>query len=558
MARKMAKKSKSKSKTPETTENVVLNTLDNISEIVTSILANIKEENFKILTTDKELSYKQKMKLRNNMYVSLSILKALNNMYEYEEKAILDTTIYRTAMCVFRETGNNKLATLLKEGRESTIESYKELCDEIVKELDKLDESYTTKVVEGISHEDGTTEYTLKQMPLAKLDTSMINTIKKLIKTRETIKREQSKAIQAKINVEYFRGDTIVSRLNETLDYLKQDKLMNTFTPNMIRYILETMTIRFNILKNPDTTKPEKLEQMKEYNKIISSMDTSSFVNSATNLFDAHYNYTQLMHIYNQLEEALSIHQHTKKLVLLKELDTILSKLDKDIKKYSKTFQKCVNKTSFKKINARLDTYTFLDDDEVEPTPTKKRTTTNEDLVIEEPIVEEESIEDTDTPQDTNEDIDTSDDSDEEYDDISIEYDTDSTNTKEPFERIKVVNSRNINTVIDNDDSDLPELYEEDALEQETTTTNNSKYLSELLASLTKQKSTNEKISPTTESINEMVEENVDKKQTKQTKKPDKKSTPKPTEKLKTSTPKKDVPSIGDRLSRISNLLNKK
>ena len=138
MAKKVEKTKKKKTKVNEVEEkeqSQILNTADNLAEMVVSVLTNIKDENYKLLTTDKNLSYRQKMKLRSNMYVALSILKALNNLYDCEEKAILDITTYRKAMCVFKETNHKKLSSLLKDGRDSTIESYKELCEDIVKEI---------------------------------------------------------------------------------------------------------------------------------------------------------------------------------------------------------------------------------------------------------------------------------------------------------------------------------------------------------------------------------------------------------------------------------------
>ena len=362
MAKKVENKKKKKvNEVEEKEQSQVINTIDNLSEMIISILSNVKDENYKLLTTDKNLSYRQKMKLRSNMYVALSIIKALNNLYECEEKAILDSTLYKKAMCVFKETNHKKLSSLLKSGRDATIESYKALCEDIVKELDKLDESYTTLVVELSTNEDGTSQYVLKQVPLVKLDEVLLNTIKKLIKVREHIKREQSKNNQGQVSTDFFRGDNIISRMSETLDYFKEDSLTEPFTNNMVRYILETLSIRFNIMKNPDTTKPEKLEQLKEFNKIISKMEATNLINSASILFETHFDYTQLSHIYNELEDALSTHQHAKKLALLKELDTLLSKLHKDIKKLTTAFKKSLSKSAYKKLEEKLKTYSFID-----------------------------------------------------------------------------------------------------------------------------------------------------------------------------------------------------
>jgi hypothetical protein len=222
MAKKVEKTKKKKvTEVEEKEQSQILNTADNLAEMIVSILTNIKEENYKMLTTDKNLSYRQKMKLRSNMYVALSILKGLNNLYECEEKAILDTTTYKKAMCVFKETNHKKLSSLLKDGRDSTIESYKALCEDIIKELDKLDESYTSVVVELSENENGT-QYVLKQVPVVKLDDILLNSIKKLIKVREHVKREQSKSNQNQVSSDFFRGENIIARMGETLDYFKE------------------------------------------------------------------------------------------------------------------------------------------------------------------------------------------------------------------------------------------------------------------------------------------------------------------------------------------------
>ncbi|MBO7219490.1 MAG: hypothetical protein J6V40_05910, partial [Clostridia bacterium] len=406
MAKKVEKTKKKKvTEVEEKEQSQILNTADNLAEMIVSILTNIKEENYKMLTTDKNLSYRQKMKLRSNMYVALSILKALNNLYECEEKAILDTTTYKKAMCVFKETNHKKLSSLLKDGRDSTIESYKELCEDIIKELDKLDESYTSVVVELNENENGT-QYVLKQVPVVKLDDILLNSIKKLIKVREHVKREQSKSNQNQVSSDFFRGENIIARMGETLDYFKEDKLTEPFTNNMVRYILETLSIRFNIMKNPETLKPEKLEQLKEFNRIISKMDATSLINAASTLFEAHFNYTQLTHVYNELEDALSTHQHTKKLALLKELDTLLSKLEHDIKKYTTAFKKSLTKSAYRKLEEKLKTYSFIDnnnriDNELdleEETPTEnvdaevENNTDEEDIWTDEEDNEEDSI----------------------------------------------------------------------------------------------------------------------------------------------------------------------
>ncbi|MBQ9791117.1 MAG: hypothetical protein IJW28_00865 [Clostridia bacterium] len=557
MAKKVENKKKKKvNEVEEKEQSQVINTIDNLSEMIISILSNVKDENYKLLTTDKNLSYRQKMKLRSNMYVALSIIKALNNLYECEEKAILDSALYKKAMCVFKETNHKKLSSLLKSGRDATIESYKALCEDIVKELDKLDESYTTLVVELSTNEDGTSQYVLKQVPLVKLDEVLLNTIKKLIKVREHIKREQSKNNQGQVSTDFFRGDNIISRMSETLDYFKEDSLTEPFTNNMVRYILETLSIRFNIMKNPDTTKPEKLEQLKEFNKIISKMEATNLINSASILFETHFDYTQLSHIYNELEDALSTHQHAKKLALLKELDTLLSKLHKDIKKLTTAFKKSLSKSAYKKLEEKLKTYSFIDNN-------SKIDNELEDEDVDEEL--DESIDEEDTDETTYEednfdgDIDDDDDgiyADEEDDDYALYGDEDDfvedeeespkiTNPTE--EKYKIVNSKKIKKSESNImyDYDIPDLYDNDEIDISDKALKD-KDMAKKLSSISSQTTKEESVKPTTNSINEMV-------------KPKTKKAPNTSKEKDDAKPTfKDYNNIGARLSKLSGLLNKK
>lgn len=552
MAKKEVKKEKTKSKSKvkevdEKEQPQVLNSVENLSEMIINIVTNIKEENYKMLTTDKTLTSSQKMKLRNNMYAALSILKALNNLYTEEEKAILDISTYRTAMCTFKETNHKKLSSLLKDGRESTIESYKSLCDDIVKELDKLDDSYTSVIVELTANDDDTTQYVLKKIPTTKLDDILLNTIKKLIKVREHIKREQNKSTHGKISTEYFRGDNIIARMSESLDYFKEDDITEPFTQNMVRYILETLSIRFNIMKNPDTTKPEKLEQLKEFNRIISKMDATNFVNSASILFDTHFDYTQLLHVYHELEDALSTHIHTKKLSLLKELDTLLSKLQKDILKYTKAYKKCLSKSAYNKLAEKLKTYSFIDNN-------SKIDNDYEDEEDDKEIIEDEII---DEDIDSEEDIDTDDedsiyeDEDEESLYTDLDYD-DLDDLDDEVEATKLVSSRKVKTeAFDISDDSIPNLYDNDDYSDDSIEKDNS--VSKALSTVGSKKQKEASIKPTTDSINEMVKSNT---------KPSPKTTTRPkatTPKTTTQKPKpKDYNNIGARLSGLTSLLNKK
>ena len=550
MAKKVEKTKKKKvTEVEEKEQSQILNTADNLAEMIVSILTNIKEENYKMLTTDKNLSYRQKMKLRSNMYVALSILKALNNLYECEEKAILDTTTYKKAMCVFKETNHKKLSSLLKDGRDSTIESYKELCEDIIKELDKLDESYTSVVVELSENENGT-QYVLKQVPVVKLDDILLSSIKKLIKVREHVKREQSKSNQNQVSSDFFRGENIIARMGETLDYFKEDKLTEPFTNNMVRYILETLSIRFNIMKNPETLKPEKLEQLKEFNRIISKMDATSLINAASTLFEAHFNYTQLTHVYNELEDALSTHQHTKKLALLKELDTLLSKLEHDIKKYTTAFKKSLTKSAYRKLEEKLKTYSFIDnnnriDNELdleEETPTE-----NVDAEVENNTDEEDIWTD---EEDNEEDSIYADDEDDDFldeEDYYMEEDEPLDYSEEDISKqtTKVVNSRKLKQEKPTDlyDYDIPDLYDNDI---SSTDLEKDEQISKALTMVGSKKERETTIKPSKDSIDEMVAENT-KPRTKKTS----------VEKV-TNTPNKDYNNIGARLSKLSGLLNKK
>lgn len=557
MAKKVENKKKKKvNEVEEKEQSQVINTIDNLSEMIISILSNVKDENYKLLTTDKNLSYRQKMKLRSNMYVALSIIKALNNLYECEEKAILDSALYKKAMCVFKETNHKKLSSLLKSGRDATIESYKALCEDIVKELDKLDESYTTLVVELSTNEDGTSQYVLKQVPLVKLDEVLLNTIKKLIKIREHIKREQSKNNQGQVSTDFFRGDNIIARMSETLDYFKEDSLTEPFTNNMVRYILETLSIRFNIMKNLDTTKPEKLEQLKEFNKIISKMEATNLINSASILFETHFDYTQLSHIYNELEDALSTHQHAKKLALLKELDTLLSKLYKDIKKLTTAFKKSLSKSAYKKLEEKLKTYSFIDnnskiDNELEDEDV--------DEELDETIDEEDTDETTYEEDNFDDDIDDDDEgiyADDEDDDYALYGDEDDfvedeeespkiTNPTE--EKYKIVNSKKIKKSESNImyDYDIPDLYDNDEIDTSDKALKD-KDMAKKLSSISSQTTKEESVKPTTDSINEMV-------------KPKTKKAPNTSKEKDDAKPTfKDYNNIGARLSKLSGLLNKK
>ena len=556
MAKKVEKTKKKKTKVNEVEEkeqSQILNTADNLAEIVVSVLTNIKEENYKLLTTDKNLSYRQKMKLRSNMYVALSILKALNNLYECEEKAILDITTYRKAMCVFKETNHKKLSSLLKDGRDSTIESYKYLCEDIVKELDKLDESYTSLVIELNENENGT-QYVLKQVPVVKLDDILLNSIKKLIKVREHVKREQSKNNQNQVASEFFRGENIIARMSETLDYFKEDKLTEPFTNNMVRYILETLSIRFNIMKNPDTLKPEKLEQLKEFNKIISKMEATSLINAASTLFETHFDYIQLTHVYNELEDALSTHQHTKKLALLKELDTLISKLEHDVKKYTTAFKKSLSKSAYRKLEEKLKTYSFIDnnnriDNELEEEQEYK---VAEDEILDEEDSLDEDLSDDEIDSD-NDGIYDEDDDDDLYgdeDELDEDYDIDDIDEEYNEEVItkqttKVVNSKKLkhSTPTNLYDYDIPDLYD-DNIEPEDSNLDST--ISDALSVVGTKKTKETTIRPSKDSINEMVAENT-------------KTKAKKTSVAKvTNNTKKDYNNIGARLGRISDLLNKK
>ena len=551
MAKKVEKTKKKKvNEVEEKDQPQIINTADNLAEMIVSILTNIKEENYKMLTTDKNLSYRQKMKLRSNMYVALSILKALNNLYECEEKAILDTTTYKKAMCVFKETNHKKLSSLLKEGRDSTIESYKALCDDIVKELDKLDESYTSMVVELTTNEDETTQYVLKQVPVVKLDDILLNTIKKLIKVREHVKREQSKNNQSQVSSDFFRGENIIARMSETLDYFKEDSLTAPFTNNMVRYILETLSIRFNIMKNPETLKPEKLEQLKEFNKIISKMDATNLINAASTLFEAHFDYTQLMHVYNELEDALSTHQHTKKLALLKELDTLLAKLQSDVKKYTTAFKKSLTKSNYKKLEEKLKTYSFIDnnnkiDNELELEEEKLEE--NVDNVVENDSDEDDIWAE---EEDDEEDSIYADDEDDDFleeEDYDMQEDESLEDSEEDISKqtTKVVNSRKIKQETHTElyDYDIPDLYDNDTtiIDQEK-----DEHISKALTMVGSNKAKETFVKPSKDSINEMVAENI------------KPRTKKTTVENVTNTPNKDYNNIGARLSKLSGLLNKK
>ena len=556
MAKKVEKTKKKKTKVNEVEEkeqSQILNTADNLAEIVVSVLTNIKEENYKLLTTDKNLSYRQKMKLRSNMYVALSILKALNNLYECEEKAILDITTYRKAMCVFKETNHKKLSSLLKDGRDSTIESYKDLCEDIVKELDKLDESYTSLVIELNENENGT-QYVLKQVPVVKLDDILLNSIKKLIKVREHVKREQSKNNQNQVASEFFRGENIIARMSETLDYFKEDKLTEPFTNNMVRYILETLSIRFNIMKNPDTLKPEKLEQLKEFNKIISKMEATSLINAASTLFETHFDYIQLTHVYNELEDALSTHQHTKKLALLKELDTLISKLEHDVKKYTTAFKKSLSKSAYRKLEEKLKTYSFIDnnnriDNELEEEQDYK---VAEDEILDEEDSLDEDLSDDEIDSDDDGIYDEDDDDDlyGDEDELDEDYDIDDIDEKYNEEVItkqttKVVNSKKLkhSTPTNLYDYDIPDLYD-DNIEPEDSNLDST--ISDALSVVGTKKTKETTIRPSKDSINEMVAENT-------------KTKAKKTSVAKvTNNTKKDYNNIGARLGRISDLLNKK
>ena len=551
MAKKVEKTKKKKvNEVEEKDQPQIINTADNLAEMIVSILTNIKEENYKMLTTDKNLSYRQKMKLRSNMYVALSILKALNNLYECEEKAILDTTTYKKAMCVFKETNHKKLSSLLKEGRDSTIESYKALCDDIVKELDKLDESYTSMVVELTTNEDETTQYVLKQVPVVKLDDILLNTIKKLIKVREHVKREQSKNNQSQVSSDFFRGENIIARMSETLDYFKEDSLTAPFTNNMVRYILETLSIRFNIMKNPETLKPEKLEQLKEFNKIISKMDATSLINAASTLFEAHFNYTQLTHVYNELEDALSTHQHTKKLALLKELDTLLAKLQSDVKKYTTAFKKSLTKSNYKKLEEKLKTYSFIDNNNKIDNELELEEETLEENV--DNVVENDSDEDDiwAEEEDDEEDSIYADDEDDDFleeEDYDMQEDESLEDSEEDISKqtTKVVNSRKIKQETHTElyDYDIPDLYDNDTtiIDQEK-----DEHISKALTMVGSNKAKETFVKPSKDSINEMVAENI------------KPRTKKTTVENVTNTPNKDYNNIGARLSKLSGLLNKK
>ena len=556
MAKKVEKTKKKKTKVNEVEEkeqSQILNTADNLAEMVVSVLTNIKEENYKLLTTDKNLSYRQKMKLRSNMYVALSILKALNNLYDCEEKAILDITTYRKAMCVFKETNHKKLSSLLKDGRDSTIESYKELCEDIVKELDKLDESYTSLVIELNENENGT-QYVLKQVPVVKLDDILLNSIKKLIKVREHVKREQSKNNQNQVASEFFRGENIIARMSETLDYFKEDKLTEPFTNNMVRYILETLSIRFNIMKNPDTLKPEKLEQLKEFNKIISKMEATSLINAASTLFETHFDYIQLTHVYNELEDALSTHQHTKKLALLKELDTLISKLEHDVKKYTTAFKKSLSKSAYRKLEEKLKTYSFIDnnnriDNELEEEQDYK---VAEDEILDEEDSLDEDLSDDEIDSDDDGIYDEDDDDDlyGDEDELDEDYDIDDIDEEYNEEVItkqttKVVNSKKLkhSTPTNLYDYDIPDLYD-DNIEPEDSNLDST--ISDALSVVGTKKTKETTIRPSKDSINEMVAENT-------------KTKAKKTSVAKvTNNTKKDYNNIGARLGRISDLLNKK
>ena len=61
MAKKVEKTKKKKvTEVEEKDQPQILNTADNLADMIVSILTNIKEENYKMLTTDKNLSYRQK------------------------------------------------------------------------------------------------------------------------------------------------------------------------------------------------------------------------------------------------------------------------------------------------------------------------------------------------------------------------------------------------------------------------------------------------------------------------------------------------------------------